>query len=165
MIAIYETPQQYYGPVTSFSDFYGKPYFTEMTMIVHRLIQINKLSQITGKFKRAQDQDAAPITAWTLRFKKEANPMDRADKTEILNAVNARIADGNLFLWTDHGGPVSMAAINRKTKNVGIVGYVYSPEEHRRKGNANVLFALPVPRYLPKPLSTIVPAHPTAAED
>jgi predicted GNAT family acetyltransferase len=32
-----------------------------------------------------------------------------------------------------------MAAINRKTRNVGVIGHVYSPEEYRRKGYATAV--------------------------
>ena len=57
----------------------------------------------------------------------------------LVDGVKTRIGDGTLFLWIDRAQAVSMAAINRKTKNVGVIGYVYTPKEFRGKGYATTL--------------------------
>jgi uncharacterized protein len=126
-------------PATAFARFYGSGFTTEMTMIVHRLSQVNELSLVSGSIRIAENEDLEMIVDWTLRFKKEADPAYPLSGDEILKMVSSGIAGRIFFLWTDNGVVVSMAAINRRTRHVGVVGYVYSPEEHRKKGYATAL--------------------------
>ena len=56
-------------------------------------------------------------------------------------ALARRLTDGGfLALWMD-GVPVSMAGFPARTRNTVRVGYVYTPDEHRRKGYATALVA------------------------
>jgi predicted GNAT family acetyltransferase len=126
-------------PAAAFANSYGSSFATGMTMIVHRLSSVQKLPFVSGSFRTAGKEDVKLIVDWTHRFKKEADAAYQMSGDEILTMVRSGIADGIFFLWTDENIPVSMAAINRKTKNTGVVGYVYSPEEHRRKGYATAV--------------------------
>ncbi len=127
------------NPATAFARFYGCGFATDMTMIVHRLSRVNDLPVVSGSFRTAVNEDLEMIMDWTLRFQKEADPAYPTSGDENLNKVRSGIADRDFFLWMDKNVAVSMAAINRKTRNVGVVGYVYSPEEHRKKGYATAL--------------------------
>ena len=122
--------------VGEFSDFYGRQPFVDMTLIVHKLTTINKMPLAPGRFEMADSQDAALIAAWSMTFEEEKDPAVRKSKEEVLKITESKIASGDIFRWTDNGSLVCMAAINRKTKNAGIVGLVYTPEEYRGKGYA-----------------------------
>src|SRR4029077_20718255 len=122
------------NPATSFARFYGCRFATDMTMIVHRLNRVNDLPVVSGSFRTAMNEDLEMIMDWSLRFKKEADPAYPMREDENLKMVRSGIANRDFFLWMDKNVAVSMAAINRKTRNVGVVGFVYSPEEHRKKG-------------------------------
>jgi uncharacterized protein len=122
-----------------FSDFYDKEYVTEMTLILHQLISVNNLAPAPGRFKMAGKRDIAQITDWTLQFEKDAKATLVHNREQILQTVQERTALGNIFKWTDQGKILSIAAINRKTKNSGIVGLVFTPEEYRGKGYATSL--------------------------
>jgi predicted GNAT family acetyltransferase len=126
-------------PAEAFACFYGGEYFIEMTMIVHCLNRVNELSIVPGSFRVAVDEDKELIMEWTLEFRREADASDQTSKDKILDMVRSLVADGNFFLWMDKGMAVSMAAINRKTRNVGVIGHVYTPEEFRRKGYATAV--------------------------
>jgi hypothetical protein len=127
------------NPAIAFARFFGCGFATDMTMIVHRLSRVNDLPVVPGSFRTAVNEDLVLIMDWTLRFKKEADPAYPMSRDENLKMVRSGIADRDFFLWIDKNVAVSMAAINRKTRNVGVVGYVYSPEEHRKKGYATAL--------------------------
>ncbi|HEX3768998.1 MAG TPA: GNAT family N-acetyltransferase [Puia sp.] len=126
-------------PATVFARFYGSGFATDMTMIVHRLSRVNDLPVVSGLFRAAENEDVELIVDWTTRFKKEEDPVYQMSRDEMLNMVRSGIASGNFFLWTDKNVAVSMAAINRRTSHVGVVGYVYSPEEFRKKGYATAV--------------------------
>ena len=122
--------------VDEFSDFYGRQPFVDMTLIVHQLTTVNKIPVAPGRFEMADSQDAALIAAWSMTFEEEKDPAVRKRRAEVLKITESKIASGDIFKWTDNGKLVCMAAINRRTKNAGIVGLVYTPEEYMGKGYA-----------------------------
>ncbi len=119
-----------------FSDFYGKEQFIDMTLIVHKLTAVNKLPLATGKFEMANSTDIDLVARWSMTFEEEKNPAVRKSKDQVLKITQDKIALGDVFKWTDKGNVVCIATINRKTKNAGIVGLVYTPEEYRSNGYA-----------------------------
>lgn len=122
--------------VNEFSNFYGKQPHVDMTLIVHQLTTVNKLPAAAGKFEMADSNDVDLVAGWSLTFEDEKNPAVRNSKEQVLKTTQAKIALGNIFKWTDKGNTVCIAAINRKTKNAGIIGLVYTPDEYRGNGYA-----------------------------
>jgi predicted GNAT family acetyltransferase len=122
--------------VNAFSDFYGKQPYVDMTLIVHQLTTVNKLPAAAGKFEMADGNDVDLVARWALTFEDEKSPAVRNSKEQVLKITQAKIALGNIFKWTDKGNIVCIAAINRKTKNAGIIGLVYTPDEYRGNGYA-----------------------------
>ena len=122
--------------VNEFCDFYGKQPFIDMELIVHRLTTVNKLPLATGKFEMADSNDLDLITEGSMTFENEKSPAVRKSKEQVLKITQNKIALGEVFKWTDKGNVVCVATINRKTKNAGIIGLVYTPEEYRRNGYA-----------------------------
>lgn len=125
-------------PFTSdFSHFYGKQPFVDMALIVHQLTKVNQLPLAAGKFEQAGENDVELIARWSMTFEAEKKPEVRKTMEQLVEITQAKIATGDIFKWTHSENVVSIAAINRKTKNTGIVGLVYTPEEYRRKGYAS----------------------------
>ena len=122
--------------VTEFSRGYGKQPFVDMTLLVHRLTAVNKLPLAPGIFEKAGTGDADLIATWSMTFEEEKDPALRKSKEQLLKITQIKIAAGDVFKWTDQANMVCIAAINRRTKNAGIVGLVYTPNEHRGKGYA-----------------------------
>ena len=125
--------------VSWFSYFYGKQPTIDMTLLVHRLTVVNNLPVAPGRFEMADYKDVDLIADWSMVFEEEKDPAVRKSKDQILKITEGKIAAGDVFRWTNQGAIVSIAAINRRTRNAGIVGLVYTPEEHRRQGYATSL--------------------------
>jgi predicted GNAT family acetyltransferase len=121
---------------TEFSDFYGKRQIGKIILIVHKLTSVNGLPLTTGRFETANADDIDLIAEWTIGFEKDAKAFPIKTKEQALKTTQERIALGNLFKWVDKGEIVSIAAIVRKTRHLGIVGLVYTPDESRGKGYA-----------------------------
>ena len=121
---------------TEFSNFYGKRQTGEHIMIVHKLTSVNNLLLTTGRFEVAKASDIDLITEWTLSFEKDAKTFPIKTKQQAQETTQTRIALGNIFKWVDEGEIVSIAAIVRKTRHLGIVGLVYTPDKSRNKGYA-----------------------------
>lgn len=120
----------------AFSEAYGKPVTGAVNMIVHKLTTVNQLQSASGHLELAEEADTALLTDWVIRFEKEVHVSPAQPRETVLKSVQTRIHAGNFFKWVDKGGIVSIAAIVRKTKNIGIVGLVYTPDERRGKGYA-----------------------------
>ena len=121
---------------SSFSEFYGKNIADEATLIIHKLTTVNKLPLKSGMLVTATDEDTDLITEWTMKFEEDAQTFPQKPRGQILLSTRNMIASGNIFKWIDQGEIVCMAGIVRKTKNVGIVGLVYTPDRWRAQGYA-----------------------------
>lgn len=121
---------------TEFSKHYGKKQTNEMTLIVHKLVSVNDLPLANGKLELATDEDAELIAEWTINFERDAKAFPVKSKERALEEARTKIASGSMFKWIDKGEIVSIAAIVRRTRNLGIVGLVYTPDESRNKGYA-----------------------------
>ena len=121
---------------TEFSKFYGKRQTAEKSLIVHKLISVNDLPPTAGKLESATADDIDLVTEWTINFERDAQTFPSKSKEQAQKSTQAQIASGSLFKWTNKREIVSIAAIVRKTKNLGIVGLVYTPDEARNKGYA-----------------------------
>lgn len=120
----------------AFSAFYGRPQSREVTMLVHQLASVNQLPLPAGKMELANAADTELLTAWSVEFQEDADTFPRQSKAAIFKNTEARIQAGHFFKWVVRGEVVSMAAIVRKTRNIGIVGLVYTPKTLRGKGYA-----------------------------
>jgi predicted GNAT family acetyltransferase len=121
---------------TMFAEFYGKPQVRTRTMIVHELKVVNPLPLAPGTLEIADAEDIELITQWTLNFEEDAKTFPKQSAEQVLKSTQARIASGSIFKWIDREEVVSIAAIVRRTKNMGIVGLVYTPDKLRGKGYA-----------------------------
>ncbi len=127
-----------YDNAIQFSKSYGSEDKDARGMIVHQLETLNELSLSPGYMEMADIKDLDLITEWMMIFEEEAGGFSLPNREQMIRSTRARIEAGNFFKWIVDGETVSMAALIRKTKNIGIVGFVYTPKNLRGKGYATV---------------------------
>jgi len=110
--------------------------FKERGLIVHELVKVNELPLSKGSFEKVNHEDAELITDHRITFETETLEFTRSGRDELLKDTLNKIRNENLFCWRANGKMVSIAAIMRNTKNIGIVGLVYTPKEFRGNGYA-----------------------------
>jgi predicted GNAT family acetyltransferase len=109
--------------------------------LVHELHQVEAVPETAGTFEPATPEHADVLTDWIVAFEQEAGLLGRKTREVVRAETLHRIARGEFFVWTRDGAVVSMAAIMRATPNIGIVGLVYTPPEHRGAGYATAIVA------------------------
>ncbi|MEJ7767779.1 MAG: GNAT family N-acetyltransferase [Chitinophagaceae bacterium] len=119
-----------------FAGFYPKQTVGVKTMIVHQLREVNEIALTGGTFGIATNADIDILSEWTNNFYEESKLVPRKTSDEIASTVKSYLGNGDLFTWTDNGEIVSMAGIVRKTRHIGIVGFVYTPRDKRGHGYA-----------------------------
>lgn len=109
---------------------------------IHILERVQPPSPMApGRMRRAGPADIPLVARWLEAFVRESGLTDPADPL-----VRARRLCGDeggnrlLALWVN-GGPVSMAGFPARTRHGVRIGYVYTPDEHRRRGYATALVA------------------------
>lgn len=131
--------QGVFGVTTSAEQFaadYGKAAQEKVGLLVHRLTTVNPLPLANGTMVIATEDDLDLVTDWTMHFERDAHTTPLKTREQVLTSTKPRLRNGDIFKWMVHGEPVSIAAIVRRTKNIGIVGLVYTPRELRGKGYA-----------------------------
>lgn len=106
------------------------------SLLVHELTKVNPLPKAEGSLHNATESDLELIVEWIQRFEDDADIHPRQSVEQITTATNARIARGDFSIWMHEGKKVNMAGVMRRTKNIGIIGLVYTPPEFRGKGYA-----------------------------
>ena len=90
-----------------------------------------------GKVRLATLNDAPEITRWFLEFHKESLNQEIPDK-DARNFVLDHISMLEVYLWeNEKAEPVSMAMSTRKTTNLAVINYVYTPPRSRSQGFAS----------------------------
>ena len=120
----------------AFSNYYGRKLVNQRTMIVHKLLAVNPLPLAPGKLDMATMNDIDLLTDWTIHFEKDTGTFPKQSREQIVNSTRTRVGSGHFFKWIANDETVSIAAIVRKTRNVGVVGLVYTPDSFRGKGYA-----------------------------
>jgi uncharacterized protein len=111
---------------------------------IYRLARVRQPARTAaGRLRKAELADVSLIAAWIRAFAKETHTPTHHTSA----SVQARIEDGEFFVWEDDG-PRSMTAISGQTPNGARVGYVYTPPELRRRGYASAAVAALTQRIL-----------------
>ena len=119
-----------------FADESGLKQFKERGLIVHELVRVNELPMSKGSFEKVKHEEAELITGHRITFENETFGFTRLNYDELLKDTETKIKNGNMFSWKVNEEIVSMAAIMRNTKNIGIIGLVYTPPQFRGNGYA-----------------------------
>ena len=120
-----------------------------ITQLTHRSLYLYELSALIPftvdqtPFFPATADDLEWITDWSYQFLIDAHmsPLPKPEPLEQL--TKNRIEEGIFYKWIINNNPVAISAEIRKTKNVAIVGYVYTPQNLRGNGYAfSIVYAL-----------------------
>ncbi len=94
-----------------------------------------------GAMRRAGPADIALVARWLDSFLRETGLGDPGDPGERARRLCGGEGGNRLLaLWVDEE-PVSMAGFPAHTRHGVRIGYVYTPEERRRRGYATTLVA------------------------
>ncbi|MCJ8347677.1 GNAT family N-acetyltransferase [bacterium] len=104
---------------------------------IYGLTQVIKGPLVPGFYRIAKSDEFDLIMLWQKAFHLET--FGEGVKTAIYEKlVKSLFNEGHLYIWDDQG-PVSMAALTRPTSHGITVSYVYTPNEHRKKGYASAI--------------------------
>jgi uncharacterized protein len=117
----------------------GKSVQTGIQMRLYELTQVIQPARPPGFLDEAKEDKISLITDWIIAFQQEALNT-KIGREDAVRQAERLVAERNLYFW-DNGGPVSMAASARPTRNGISVNLVYTPPEHRRKGYASACVA------------------------
>ena len=96
---------------------------------------LNPAPKVAGELRLAVTDDLDLLEVWTNHFLEETN-LPKQSPNDTAKTVYDFIQTGKLFKWMQAGEPVCMGALVRTTANIGWIGLVYTPPEHRNKGLA-----------------------------
>ena len=114
----------------------GKSELSRGQLLYHLRRISGPMPEVSGGMRTAGMDDLELLAGWQKAFQQEA--FGQSNPPDTLEAIKARILDGDLYIWQDDE-PVSMAARNRPTRHGIAVSYVYTPPPFRRKGYAYAL--------------------------
>jgi predicted GNAT family acetyltransferase len=97
-------------------------------------------SHAAGALRAPRADEVDLLAAWTRGFGKDSG-LPAAEHNAFASRVAAFIADGALFVWDVAGAPVSMAALQGKTRHGVRVSLVYTPTDLRGRGYASACVA------------------------
>ncbi|MDE2980094.1 MAG: GNAT family N-acetyltransferase [Gemmatimonadota bacterium] len=94
-----------------------------------------------GAMRPARPADIPLVAGWLESFVRESGLSDPGDPLEHAHRLCGRERGNRLLaLWMNEE-PVSMAGFPARTRHGVRIGYVYTPDEHRRRGYATTLVA------------------------
>lgn len=109
-----------------------------MRQRVHSLDRVRcPVRGAAGRMRLAGEGDLVLAGSWIRSFVRTTGLAGMRDPDTRARQL---VAAGFLALW-ENRVPVSMAAFPARTRNTVRVGYVYTPDEHRRRGYASALVA------------------------
>jgi len=120
----------------AFTGYSQKNKASDRKLLVHKLDKVNDIVLAEGEFKVAKMGTVEYLSEWSNQFQHDTNAFPKKTKSEISSFIRNLILTGNLFVWIHNNELVSMAALIRKIKNLGIVGQIYTPKHLRGKGYA-----------------------------
>jgi uncharacterized protein len=103
-----------------------------MRLRLYELTQCETCEPPSGAFRVAADDDADLVERWLRAFIDEATH-DGHD--HVRERVAQMIGAANVGLW-ENGGPVSMAAVTRRSHHGAHIAWVYTPKDQRGNGYA-----------------------------
>jgi RimJ/RimL family protein N-acetyltransferase len=112
---------------------------------IHILRQPPRHPQAAGAARPTTSEDAPLLYAWLTAFQREATPHTPPPSRE---GAGKAARSGRYLLWTVDGQPVAMGAINRRLRQTGSIGAVYTLPEHRNRGYAGAVTAALADRIL-----------------
>ncbi|WP_203334146.1 GNAT family N-acetyltransferase [Planococcus beigongshangi] len=131
--------------VQSFADFWvaetGQTIELHMDEGLYRIDAVVKgLERSPGTWRVANKKDADLLAEWFLQFEKDAGTGASSQK-EAGAKIDKFLDDKEVYIWEVDGETVSCMKKSRPSRNGITVSFVFTPQEHRRKGYARTLVA------------------------
>jgi predicted GNAT family acetyltransferase len=116
----------------------GLEFLEPVPQQIHALSEKPRYPRASGRARAVAADDLEVFADWTIAFAREATPHDPLPSRERLAKM---AAEGQHMFWVADGQPVSMAGINRRTRNCAAIGGVYTPPSQRGRGYAGSVSA------------------------
>jgi GNAT superfamily N-acetyltransferase len=105
---------------------------------IHVLRDKPRYPGAAGHARLVGSDDADLFVGWTVAFMREAVPHDPPpDREKVAKAAG----EGRYMFWIVDGEPVSMAGIQRRSRNAATIAGVYTPPHLRGRGYAGSVTA------------------------
>ncbi len=122
---------------------YGSPHVNARVQFLYQLNDLIPFNINTEPFLQATMEDVDWITDWSYRFLIDAHMSPLPKPESLQQLTQQRIRQGMFYKWIIHNEPVAISATIRKTKDVAIVGYVFTPNNFRGNGYAfSIVYSL-----------------------
>ncbi|WP_033541986.1 GNAT family N-acetyltransferase [Planococcus sp. CAU13] len=119
----------------------GKAVELQMDEGLYRIDAVAKgLEKSPGTWRVANKRDAELLEEWYLLFEKDTG-MGPSSYKEAAAKIERFLNDKEIYVWEVQGEVVSCMKKSRPSKHGISVGFVFTPEKHRRKGYARTLVA------------------------
>jgi uncharacterized protein len=104
---------------------------------VYEVRQVLFPLDVQGRCIQAGAEHRTLVSSWVYDFHHGKLPPDRAEQIADVHITNRR-----MYLWEAAGTPVSMAVgPTRQSQHGGLINFVYTPPEQRRRGYASAVVA------------------------
>ncbi|MDQ0208493.1 GNAT family N-acetyltransferase [Alkalicoccobacillus murimartini] len=120
---------------------------------IYQLKQVVPPQSTPGKLRLGQAEEKELFIKWGLQFAQDANVSLTEEESE--ERVSRFLSERRLYVWEDHGEPVSMAAASRPSKTNINISFVYTPANQRKKGYASACVAEVSARLLEEGYQTL----------
>lgn len=110
---------------------------------IYRLDEVKAVTDVAGSARAATRDDLELLSRWGQGFGRDVGPGFALGAESILRMID----QGQMFIWDDDA-PVAMAVARGGTPNGCRVGYVYTPDDRRKRGYASALVAAVSQRML-----------------
>jgi uncharacterized protein len=121
----------------NFAKLYKKEIFRAKPLLVQELRKTNEIAISKGCFETCSIIDIELLIKWTSNFFEEEELIPKKSKNEVEAIVKILLESRDFFCWKVDNKIVSIASILRKTKNIGIVGLVFTAKKFRGNGYAS----------------------------
>lgn len=125
----------------AFAESWGPTAHLHFPQLVYQCHEVKMpTSKPPGHMRAARPEDIHFLPEWVKAFMWESL-RTRLSNEEAHAAALSRLERGSLWIWEQQRTPVAMLQILRPTTNGCMVGYVYTPDQHRKRGYASILTA------------------------
>ncbi len=119
-----------------FENVYNEALSSKKELMVHQLVNMEEQLLSTGIFSLATANDVEVLAEFRYNFQEETKTLPNYSRKDINNICLSLIQNKLFYTWKVNDEIVSCSAMIRSTKNIGIVGIVYTPPALRGKGYA-----------------------------
>jgi uncharacterized protein len=97
------------------------------------------VTKVNGNLQYALITALPLLVKYALQFQQDAQLINTSTEAQLTESIQNKINYGYMYCWMVNGEVVSMAALVRRTKNIAVIGLVYTPDKYRGNGYASHL--------------------------